>query len=295
VTPKKGECRFGIFGDIDNDGDADLFVGVVHGPSHLYIMSEGRYEVFASDAKGVVSSLGATSACFADFDRDGDLDLYVTNGGNLLEKLPAPIYDAKNGGANQLFLNRGDGTFEDGTEHAGVGDTGWGLACSSVDFDHDGDLDLYVANDFSYDALYENQGDGTFVEVTHDRGIVHRGSSMGLAIGDVDADGDFDFFISGMESQSRWIIDQPHFPVPAIWPISFLFRSYVLSSMKMALHGNRFYLNRGDGSFDEVSTASGTPHSGWAWGGVFLDYDNDSRQDIYVVNGFYSGQEKDDL
>ena len=295
ATPKVGECRFGIFGDIDNDGDADLFVGVVGGPSYIYRMVDGRYEVLASDKLGVTSASEATSACFADFDEDGDLDLYVGNGGNLLDKLPAPIWDAKNATANQLFVNNGDGTFVDGTEHAGIGDTGWTLAVSSVDFDSDGDLDIYVANDFSYDVLYENQGDATFVDVTHERGFVHRGSSMGLATGDIDADGDFDIFISGMESQSRWIIDQPHFPAPAIWPISFLFRSYVLGSMKMALHGNRFYLNNGDGWFDEISTESGTPHSGWAWGGVFLDYDNDAKQDIYVVNGFYSGQEKDDL
>ena len=98
-----------------------------------------------------------------------------------------------------------------------------------------------------------------------------------------------------MASNASWILGQPGFPAPAPWPIRVVLRARVLEMMKEMFHGNRFYLNRGDGTFEEVSEESGVANSGWAWGGVFLDYDNDTRLDVYVVNGLLSGRDKDEL
>jgi hypothetical protein len=295
-VPARGECRFGIFGDVDNDGHADLFVGVVNGPNAFFRgTSSGFFQVVDAETIGIQSSGETTSACFADFDSDGDLDLFIANGGNLLHSYPDPIYNARNGAADQLFLNRGDGTFADATERAGVGYTGWALACVTADFDADGDVDLFVGNDFGPDRLYENDGKAIFREVSGDAGIVHRGSTMGATFGDLDGDGDIDLFATGMASNSSWMIDWHGFPAPAPWPINVLFRSHVLDIMKEMLYGNRLYLNRGDGTFDEVSAESGVRNAGWGWGGVCLDYDNDARLDLYVVNGLWSGQVKDDL
>ena len=139
------------------------------------------------------------------------------------------------------------------------------------------------------------RGDATFEEVTLPAGIRHRGTGMGVAFGDVDGNGHPDVFVSGMASNSAWMIDLPRFPAPAPWPFSVLLRGRILSMMKEMLHGNRFYLNRGDGSFAEVSAESGTRNSGWAFGGLFLDYDNDGQLDIYVLDGLLSGEDEDDL
>ena len=291
----EGEGRYTLFGDIDNDGDRDLFVGVLDGRNVFYENDgHGQFTHVWADELGITSSGETTGASFADFDGDGDLDLFIANGANLLRIQPEPIYNADNATANQLFLNKGDGTFIDATARSGVGDTGWALACTTCDYDQDGDVDLYVANDFGQDRLYRNSGNATFEEVAESVGIAHRGSSMGAAFGDSDGDGDIDIFVAGMSSNSAWILDQPGYPVPAPWPISFIFRGFVLDIMKEMFHGNRFYQNRGDGTFAEVSELTGTARSGWAWGGIFLDYDNDSRLDLYVLNGLISGELEED-
>ena len=112
VTPEKGECRYAIFGDIDNDGDPDLFVGVLYG-DHLLFRNDGTGKFTRVDAAkaGIPCPGNTTGACFADFDGDGDLDLYIVNGENLMVKEPSPVYHAQNGHANQLLLNQGDWIF----------------------------------------------------------------------------------------------------------------------------------------------------------------------------------------
>jgi hypothetical protein len=181
------------------------------------------------------------------------------------------------------------------TDRAGVGDSGWALACTTADYDSDGDVDLFVANDFGKNVLYRNRGDGSFDDVTEEAGIGIRASHMGASFGDVDGDGHPDLFVTAMASNSAWIVDQPGFPAPAPFPIGFLFRGAVLEALKEMLGGNRLFMSRGDGTFTEVSTLSGTRHSGWAWGGVFFDYDNDGRLDIYVPNGLVTGEDSADL
>ncbi len=290
-APAKGECRYALFGDLDNDGDPDLFIGVLNGPN-LLLRNDGRgyFETMEASRAGIPALQESTGACLLDYDRDGDLDLYIVNGANLLRTQPEPIYNAKNATANQLLRNRGDGTFEDVTETAGVGDTGWGLACSASDYDNDGHSDLFVGNDFGPDVLYRNRGDGTFENATIAAGLTYHGSSMGVSFGDVNGDGELDLFVSAMASNSRWMIDMPGFPAPAPFPLNIFLRSWVLDLFKEMLHGNRLYINRGDGTFREVSEATGTRNAGWAWGGLFLDYDNDGRQDIYVLNGCLTGK-----
>jgi len=103
-------------------------------------------------------------ATAADYDRDGFLDLYVVRMGDHENGAPRPNYNARNGVPSTLFHNNGDGTFTDVTARAGVGDTGWDLAGAWGDYDDDGWPDLYVANEFGGNALYHNEGNGTFTE-----------------------------------------------------------------------------------------------------------------------------------
>jgi hypothetical protein len=288
-----GRSRCALIADFDNDGDADIFVGRIDGP-HLFYRQDGPgvfHEVAAR--LGLSPAHETSSACAADFNGDGRLDIYVANCGNLTRMSPEPQHNALNAAPNTLFLQSPDGTFIEAAERAGVAHRGFGLGCAAADHDGDGDVDLFVANDFGFDVLYENRGDGTFQDVTGRARLLKRGAGMSAAWGDIDGDGLPELFVGGMHSNSQWMLDQPGHPLPAPWPIRILFRRQVIDIIKESLGGNDFYRNNGDGTFARM--APETRNSGWSWSSVFLDFDNDSLLDIYAVNGFISGEDREDL
>jgi hypothetical protein len=265
------------------------------GPNRLFRnRGDGRFEDVSRRAGVEGGTQWSTGAAWGDFDRDGDLDLVIVNGNNMGQVAPEPPYAAENGHSNQFFRNDGKGRFSAATEAVGLGNSGWGLACAVSDYDRDGDLDLFIANDVGLDVLYRNRGDGTFEDVSAAAGMVFHGSSMSADFADVNGDGWPDLYVAGMASNSRWILNQPGFPKPVSWPIGLLFADFIHRIMWEMFHGNRLYLNRGDGSFDEVSSETDCYWLGWAWSAVFLDYDNDARLDIYGVNGFYTGEQSHD-
>jgi len=293
--PYAGVGRFAVFADYDNDGHTDLLIGQLNAPNLLYRnRGDDTFEEVGAQA-GLVEQDETVAAAFADFNRDGNLDLYLVNGGNLLSNHPDPIYNALNARANVLYLSNGDGTFTDWTAQAGVGHTGWGLAVATADYDLDGDVDIFVGNDVGFSVLYRNRGDATFEDVTLAAGIVYRGSTMSAAWGDINGDGYPDLFAPAMDSNSRWMISQPGFPSPAQWYVNLFIRPLVLGVLTEMLYGNRFYLNHGDGTFEEVSDTFAVRRNGWAWSGNFLDYDQDGDLDIYNINGFLSGEDRQDL
>jgi hypothetical protein len=207
-------------GDIDGDGDVDLYV-TAFGPNQLFVNNgDGTFREAASPA-GVDDPSWGTSAAFADVDRDGDLDLYVTNYvdfsfsnnpicGHRERGLRSYCHpDVYDGSRDRFYLNRGDGTFADATGEAGfAGANGKGLGVVFGDLDRDGWPDLYVANDMTPNFLFFNRGDGRFEEVAVLAGAAlgERGepeAGMGVDLADLDGNGFADIVVTHLDLQTN--------------------------------------------------------------------------------------------
>ncbi len=276
VTAQAGVGNIGGYGmgcavaDIDNDGDEDLYVTNFGGTVLYRNNGNGTFTDITKKA-GVRDGLWSESASFADYDTDGYVDLYVTNYvdftmdtpkwcGDHIRKIRTYCHpDAYEGVPDILYHNNGDGTFTDVTKKAGITERwGKGLGVIWSDFDNDGDLDLYVAKDAVPHAMYRNNGNGTFTDVTLESGTGYSEdgrpeSGMGTDSGDYDGDGLFD-----------------------------------LISCHLSGEPNELYRNLGNMKFEVATFTSGfgeisIPFVGF--GCQFLDFDNDGDLDIYVANG----------
>jgi len=236
---KQDRGRGSAWGDYDGDGWLDLFTTGIHTSHGLYLNEEGRGFTDISASAGVEDSHGGWGASCADYDGDGDLDLYVTR-------------DAWEGGSpNALFQNQGDATFVEVAPQAGVADDGDSFTHTWGDYDGDGWLDLYVANGVTgggaANSLFHNQGDGTFAERAGAAGVAKRGKTLGVAFGDYDNDGDLDLYVSDVGGD------------------------------------NTLYRNLGDGTFTDVTALAGVEDPGpGSYVAFFFDYNNDSHLDLFV-------------
>ena len=289
-----GACMHAIWGDIDNDGDLDLYVVKWGAPNALFRNDgNGRFTEIGKEA-GVDYWGYGNAATFLDYDRDGHLDLLVGNyfaetiadpdtGKMVRNDLWSPVSTkimhetfthARNGGHNVLYRNRGDGTFEDVTSRVGLASGGWCLAVGAGDLNNDGWPDLYVANDFGPDEYYLNTGASEwpprFRLVRDPRGHPGIGSDwwkgMNVDMADVNNDGYLDIYVTNILSR-RYKTDE----------------------------GNMLWLNCADAicpggrGFRNIAKSSGTMDGGWGWGAKFADFNNDGLLDIYEVSGFVSG------
>ncbi|MEO2167663.1 MAG: VCBS repeat-containing protein [bacterium] len=277
-----------VFFDADNDGDPDLFVAGLKGDRFFVNQECSRFEDHSATA-GLHEAAWSSMPLVADYDADGFLDVYVVRMGDHQKTAPEPNWDARNGVRDTLYRNLGDGTFIDETERAGIAERGWGLAGAWADYDSDGDPDLYVGNEFGFNALYENQGDGTFIDVAERAGVLDRGAAMGIAWGDYDGDGHPDLYVSNMYANSGWSMFHPDYPSPLPWYLAWVPRNAVDEITAELTRGSTLLRNRGDGTFDDTSMKARVRDAQWGWAAEFLDYDNDGQLDIYAVNGFISG------
>jgi len=179
-----GTTRQPTFLDYDGDGDLDLFVAFRDKPNTLF-RNEGDHFTDVTDASGIGDPRRTVGVAWFDMDGDGDLDAFVAN---------------QNGDEDGFFLNRGDGTFEDVAERLGMHQPGRADDLGSVgtavaDYDNDGDLDLFVAS-YGPDVLWENQGDGTFVNASPGTPLAGNHHSVAAAWGDADHDGWLDLYVN---------------------------------------------------------------------------------------------------
>jgi len=261
------------FADVNNDGHLDLYL-CRFGARNLLFMNQGDgtfREEAAARGLAVVDASGM--AAFCDYDRDGDLDVYVQT--NMLDAVKAP-----NGQRDYLFRNRGDGTFEDVTAAAGMRGEAMGHSATWWDYDGDGWLDLYVANDFATpDFLYRNNRDGTFTNVIDQAAAQIPHSSMGADFGDVNNDGRADLLVADMATTTREKDQRGTAKIRALLD-STPEQPGVFQFMRSML-----YLDTGTPWLREGAYLAGVAATDWTWSVRFEDFDNDGRLDLHVTNG----------
>jgi hypothetical protein len=267
-----GDTGYGMgcaVGDYDNDGAPDLYV-TNFGPNVLLHNNGDGTFTDRTEHAGVGDPRWGCGAAFLDYDRDGNLDLFVTHyiDYSLAQHRPCE----REGGrddycgplafepiADVLFHNNGDGTFTDASVSSGIHRAfGYGLGVVCADFNRDGWIDIYVANDATPNQLWINRHDGTFVDDAMLAGAAvnadgRNEAGMGVTAGDFDGDGDEDIFLTHEMEET-----------------------------------NTLYRSRGDGLFDDATfdVRLARPSMGMAgWGTAWFDYDNDGSLDLFVSNG----------
>ena len=265
-------------GDVDNDGWPDIFI-TAYG-TNVFYHNNGN-GTFTNETKK--SGLGGikgfwTGASWGDFDRDGNLDLYVSGYVKYSKMSPHSVLQRANDEEpaginplsfppqrNLLYHNNGNGTFREMAVQAGVADPdGKSLSATWCDFDNDGWPDLYVANDVSDNVLYHNMGNMTFVEISHPAHVSDYRGAMGLAVGDWDNDGDMDLFVT------HWLAEENALYVNQLNTMS----AQTGARLPLIFQDEAERDGLGQVSLDYVG-----------WGTSFFDYDNDTRPDLLVVNG----------
>ncbi len=282
-----------LFVDLDNDGDQDAVLA--SGRFVLLLQNNGSGQ-FTRQLIHATSSMTRSMAA-ADFDSDGDLDIYVCGyfprdavGEGVGLGRPMPYHDANNGVQNFLLANKGNWHFEDVTETVGldVNNRRFSYAASWEDFDNDGDLDLYVANDFGRNNLYRNDG-GKFVDVAPQAGVEDMSAGMSVSWGDYDRDGQMDLYVGNMfSSAGNRITYQRRFREEE--------EPQTRSKYQRHARGNTLFRNSGDGSFEDVSVTADVTMGRWSWSSNFVDINNDGWEDLLVGNGMVtSADDPDDL
>jgi hypothetical protein len=255
-------------GDIDNDGDLDVYISN-YGQDRLFTNDGGRFTDVTAAAGIEQGHHWGSSVAFLDYDRDGDLDLWVcrfaafnpdkickgTRADAELDYCGPHTFD---GVPDVLYRNNGDGTFKNVSKEAGIDlpSRSWGVVCADVT--GDGWIDVYIANDEEAAQLWINQKNGTFMDEATLRGCAYNGdgrpeAGMGVTIGDFDNDGVFDLFKTHITSET-----------------------------------NTLYNGLADGNYNDFTSRAGMaivdrPYTGWGCG--FFDFDHDGDQDIALVNG----------
>jgi hypothetical protein len=281
--------------DLDNDGDQDLVIATDH---RLLVSSNDGSGHFKVSVVVEIAANGPHALSAIDYDQDGDLDLYLCVEYATVKKKEKRVAfrfdNANDGGANLLLRNDGtDGKahwhFSDVTKEVGldINNRRHSLAASWEDYDNDGDMDLYVANDYGQNCLYRNDG-GKFTDVAAEAAVIDFGSSMSVSWADFDHDGWMDLYVANMfSSAGNRITDQAKFRSRDDPQIRQRYRRFA--------KGNTLFQNLRDGTFREIGAEANVEMGRWAWSSPFLDINNDGWEDIVVANGFLTTDDTGDL
>ncbi|MBI1310769.1 CRTAC1 family protein [bacterium] len=269
--PGSGACMGSVWADLDNDGFEDVLV-YKWGRSQLLRNNGGKSFEAVNQTSGLPDWSNVGAATLLDFDRDGLLDVFLAGywpDEVKLEQLehtrimPESFEYAKNGGRKLLLRNRGDWRFEDVTQQVGINSTRWTLAVVAADFNGDAFPDLFLANDYGVSELFLNEGGAAFREVGKDAGIGYAPKSgMNAAVGDV-------------LNQGRLAIYETN-----------------ISEEGVLIQGNNLWFPSGkDDSlkFENLASVMGVEIGGWSFGAQFGDLNNDGFVDLYLTNGYVSG------
>jgi enediyne biosynthesis protein E4 len=297
----KREWSTGVtFADVNGDGWIDIYVCNAGSrpnddrANELYINNGGAVGgvvTFTERAAeyGLADRGYSTHAAFFDYDRDGDLDMYLLNNsfipvGRLGYENLRSQRDSL--GGDKLFRNDGPSQapkFTDVSAQAGIYGSliGFGLGITIGDVNNDNWLDIYISNDFyERDYLYINQKNGTFAEASKNWMAHESLSSMGADVADLNNDGWLDIFVTDMLPWNDYRLKTTS-----------TFEGYDLFQLKLQrdFHyqymQNMLHLNNGDGTFSEIARLAGTHATDWSWGALIFDMDADGNKDIFVANG----------
>lgn len=287
--------------DINGDGWKDIYVNVAGfellndtRENYFFInqgLNENSIPVFEDKAveMGLNDNGYSTMSAFFDFDKDGDLDIYILSismDGTNRSMIREIMKDGSAESTDRLYRNNGNGFFENISVQAGITYEGYGLGLGIFDINMDGWLDVYCANDFiSNDLLYINNQDGTFSEESgrYFKHFTHNG--MGMDVADVNNDALPDVFVLDMlpkENARQKLM---------ITSNANTFNESVKSGYHPQFLRNTLQLNRGlfpDGQFhfSEISFLAGTYQTDWSWAPLFADFDHDGWKDLFITNGF---------
>lgn len=284
------DSRSSVIADFDNDGDQDLAVACYG----MVVIANNNNQRGFEPVNVLRTSWSTSSLAAADYDNDGLIDLYVCayvnedNGDSIGTGSNEFVYhDAENGAANTLFKNTtkdtGNLSFIDVTEEAGlnINNSRWSFAASWEDYDNDGDQDLYVANDYGRNNLYNNDK-GKFTDLASETNSEDSASGMSVSWADYDRDGNMDLYVSNMFSAAgNRITNQKQFKNSTQQSVRERFRRFA--------RGNTLLRNTGQ-IFQDTSLSAEVNMGRWAWGSNFIDFNNDTFPDLIVANGYLTSK-----
>lgn len=259
-----------VWADVNNDGFEDLFI-YKWGKPELFLNKAGNGFESITETSGIPGWVNSNAAIWLDYNNDGNIDILI--GGYYKEQInlwqledlfimPESFEYANNGGRNYLLENQGDGLFKDVSVEKGITSTKWTLAIGAVDFNKDGFQDLFIANDYSVDELFLNNGGLGFEEIGKESKVGYAPKSgMNVSIADIANDGNFNIYVSN------------------------------ITEMGILLQGNNLWqpvTGKDQIEFDNKAGILGVELGGWSYGSQFGDLNNDGYQDLYLANGFIS-------